>query len=221
MPTSAAEQLRLAEGKARRYQTESYYEDNVLSLISGYAEAYGGDWSHGFQIISRDPNGPDVFETKHMIRFGPSDLTSVEKHFGVSLPDSAHLFYQQVTECVLTLREPLVVLSPEAIIKHEEWHRDIYRQCDIDLPIQVIRFVKIPNEPRDFAFRQNTKDKRWRVMHVSSTDDQPQFYHSSDCDGLEDDEDIDAWMERMLSSDGFPLLKDGEPYERPSADRIL
>jgi hypothetical protein len=215
---NAASQLLHFNQQTRRYCGSGEYIEIIKNEVSRIQSKHGGGWSENLRIIGDPDDG--IFETKSLVCTGNSDLSLVERCFDVKLPDSAHLFYQNITECVLTLRLPLVVLSPEGIVVHETWHRDIYRQCGISLPVQVIRFVMIPNDPINFAFRQNTKDKRWRIMLVSSTDEHPSFYHSNECDGLEDDEDIDAWMERMLSSDGFPLRKGAELYERPAADRI-
>ncbi len=39
-------------------------------------------------------------------------------------------------------------------------------------------------------------------------------------DGGEDDEDLDAWMRRMIETDGYPALKGNEEFEKPLLRRI-
>lgn len=187
-----------------------------------YRACYGGDWSHGCRELQEGgEHSPYIYETSHMVAFqeeGGGGLEIVEKHFGVQLPESAHAFYREIRECVLSLSFNVVVLSPEEIIRHEEWHREILREIEIDITVSIIRFATFVGEPLDFAFRKNCTDGKWRITLAASADDSPETDQSAD--GGETDEDIDAWMERLLRTDGYPLRPGFEEWEKKDSVRV-
>ncbi len=209
---TAAEQLKSVAGQVRTYCTDQDNPDLLFHLIDYYKARYGGDWSHAVKIVENTPDDW-TYETRHLIRFGEEDLSLVERHFEVSLPESAHAFYREITECVLSLRNVLVVMSPADIITFEEEIRAVSTDKSGITPIRIIRFAHLIGTSTAFAFRKSCADERWRVTGISSTCTRLEVFHSSQADGFEDDEDIDAWMERMIRTDGFPLMVGNEEYE--------
>lgn len=187
-----------------------------------YQRVYGGDWSQGCKVIEKGnaEGRPTIYQTSHWAVLGGEGLAKVEAHFGVQLPDSAHAFYTEIRECVLSLSEVIMVLTPEQIIAHEDEHRAIYKDIGLDLPVTIIRFASFPGQPLDYAFRKSCTDGLWRITLIASAEDEPESDHSIEADGLETDENIDAWMERLLRTDAYPLRPGHEEWEKRYATRI-
>jgi hypothetical protein len=72
------------------------------------------------------------------------------------------------------------------------------------------------------GFRQSGQDGQWRIIVYDTTADGLDYIYSSECDGRDSirDQTIDAWVERMLRTDAYPMLVGNEEYEQKRFRRI-
>lgn len=201
---NAGEILKNVENEERVYSSEAYNLDNLQAMVDLYQKKHGGDWSRGWKLLSCGE--ADVYQTQHLVKHGGHGLGSVEKAFNVTLPEWAHSFYEEVDECTLSLRNIIAVMSANEIVDFERSLRDLHPDKEQINPVRIIRFAQVVGESNAFAFRRSVGDDKWRITFISSVDDRLESFYSKEFDGHEDDENIDAWMKRMIETDGFPLI---------------
>ena len=221
---AAAQLLKQHLSQVRTYSSTTYSVPVLRQMIERYTAGYGGDWNHGCRVLQElTEKKPFIYETSHMVAFqkqGGAGLEIVDAHFGIQLPESAHAFYREIRECVLSLSFNFVVLCPEDIIHHEEWHREIDREIGFDFPVTIVRFATFIGEPLDFAFRKSCADGQWRITLIASAEDSPELDYFEAGDGKETDQDINSWMERLLRTDGYPLRPSSTGGEKKDSVRV-
>lgn len=154
---------------------------------------------------------------KHLVRWGCGDASILEKRWNIELPDWFRHFYSKVETAVLAWRNLFCVLHPQNIILVEEEHREWHDNKD--LAVRLVRFAQVWGSGDYLALRQSTKDQKWRIMYVSH-EESTAYFQAPQMDGSEDDEDLAAWMSRMIMTDGHPMLKGNQEFEDPFLNRI-
>lgn len=186
-------------------------------MIAEFTVKYGGDWEHGIRWLSKG-GGEYVYETCHLIKYGSPGLHEVEKHFHVVLPPWAHAFYQEIHEAVLSLgQEVIQILCPQDVIRFEEELRSYEDHLpEVSMPVRLVRFASVVGSPVSVGFRQSGQDGQWRIIVYDTTADAMDYIYSSECDERDSkrDQTIDAWVERMLRTDAYPMLVGNEEYEQ-------
>jgi hypothetical protein len=209
---TAAKLLANAANESRSYESRSIYLSKLEQCVSAYKNAYlEKDWSNVLKITRRlRGKKPYKIRVRHLIRFEKADATIIEHAFGVSLPESVHRFYNEVTECVLTLRNLVVILTPEEVVKLETKYREIERSVGLkEEPVRLIRFALNATTGECFAFRKRVSDDKWAIG-LTWDEQQTAYFQSAELDSI-GDPDIDTWMERLLSTDGHPIIKQEDP----------
>lgn len=161
---------------------------------------------------SGDPRGAkDVFEARHVIVPGPGDVGVIERELGVEVPECLKAFYAQIQECLLLLRYPVRIYSPETLVAVEQELRAAERMAGCPEPdgVSLLRLVEIPMFSSCFALRRFVSDGQWRMIHCGDeTTDELQRH--DDLRRPEDVEDFDAWTRRILETDAVPLVRDND-----------
>ncbi|MBE7495571.1 MAG: hypothetical protein HS117_11535 [Verrucomicrobiaceae bacterium] len=170
-----------------------------------------------FQELPDVENGErDLTRVLTVVEWRPADLALVEKAFDVQLPDWAHGIYARISRAVICLRNPIVILPPNEIVEWEVLIRNASEKGRRKLPVRQIVFAKAGIEGSFFALRRHTLTNQWEV--ALSTVDSTLEEEQGPLGDLRCDPDPDAWMERMIATDGHPLRK-GNTFEVCYTDR--
>ena len=145
----------------------------------------------------------DSFIVSHVFVPSVSGVKIVEETFGIELPSDFIEFYKQFNEAVILGLNPIVVLSPEEIIKVSNELREA-QGVHKDLPRHVIRFAWIGTD-QYFLLRFCPDAKNWDVMFssyslASDTELQNKTAWTKPCD-----KSFGDWLRRIIETDGAPL----------------
>lgn len=217
----AINRLKTALTEERTYEAASDWINCMESANTWLnAQVSNAEQVTGWRMVAEAGDGPDHpyrASVRHLVKFGGADTSIFSSHFGVSLPDWAEAFYSQVSFGVLALKEVIRILPPhEAVAKELQ-----YRQWrdETRLPYRIVRFASFGVQGDFFAFRRRAKDNEWRVIYLSH-ENRLEDYFSEEWDGYLEDLDIGAWLNRMLDTDGHPLMIGNEEFEDEFVKRI-
>lgn len=198
----ALEALKQEADHSRMYLTGTPMCDEVLWHVSDMTTRIPGiDWAGCCKFPQGPPKrAPYEIEVKHMIHWGRADALIMEDAFQVTLPDYVHEFYSKIQECVFNWKYSYQVLRPEDVVAWEKFHRE--EEGNKSLPVHLIRFCKIAGSSDSIAFRKHTQTGRWNIIYAALCDS-TDYLQSSECDTSDWDEDLDAWLHRLMANDGI------------------
>lgn len=187
---------------SRVYRTHTPMCDEVLWHVSDMtARIPGIDWSDCCKFPQGPPKkAPYEIEVKHMIHWGRADARIIENAFKIKLPDYVHEFYSKIQECVLNWKYSYQILRPEVVVEWEKFHRE--EEGDGGLPFHLIRFCKISGSSDSIAFRKHNQTGRWNIDYASVSDTTEEI-QSSKYDSAYLAEDLDEWLQKLISNDGI------------------
>ena len=216
---SASNQISAVSDEIRVYKSWTTYLEKLRKCITAFQTTYPErDWNNSL-VVDYETDTDYQMRVKHLIRWKPADAGFIESELGVKLPKSVHDFYRNIETCILKLKNPIFIFSPKETVKYEMMHRDIEEKCNHRKePMRLIRFAKCLIDGITFAFRQRESDGSWHI--ISTWNEAPTEYFQSSVFDDAGDEGIDAWIMRLLETDGHPTIDDEEPPSEPASIRV-
>ena len=216
---NAAELLRRDADQVRVYRSDSTYIDELRSRIEDYRMSNpGSDWSQCCQLVSGRPGRTEYqIAVKHLIKWEAADASLMERHWDIKLPGWVHDFYSQISECVLTWGNLFQVHHPRDVIKLETLHRRT--ENALELPVRLIRFISMWSTADCFALRQNPGEDTWQITYAALGDG-TQWLQERRPDPALVDQDLEAWLSRMIATDGLPAHKDATMEDEVYMHRV-
>ncbi|WP_029190883.1 hypothetical protein [Verrucomicrobium spinosum] len=164
-----------------------------------------------------------LWGVRRIVKWGRADFSIFRKRWGVSVPEWMEEFYSKVTCALLPMLNQIYIMSPEEAVAAEEARRESMGESA--LPYRLIRFADGGDDGTGFSLRQRLDDDSWEIVPTG-----PQYtameYQSAiwEQPGLSD-RDVNAWLLRMLNTDGHPLMIGNEefepmPYRRVPAELV-
>jgi hypothetical protein len=216
----AIDLLREEQKRFRYYEVHALLLDNVNLALKDFRQKYPQDNWDGYlqEITCRSADEPAIYGTKPIIKWGPADTSIFRKKWGIELPGWMEEFYSQVTCGLLPMLNQIRIFSPEEALTSEDERREA---CDeLHLPYRLIRFADGAPDGSGFSLRQRLSDDTWEVI-PSSIESSTEEYQSEDWEYVvEKDKDINAWLLRMLNTDGHPLMIGRGQYEPMHSKRL-
>ena len=177
------------------------------------------NWDGYYQEIdSGEGERPFICGTKPIIKWGAADTSIFGKRWGIALPHWMEEFYSQVTCGLLPMLNQIRILSPEEAVHSEDGRREA---CgELHLPYRLIRFADGAIDGGGFSLRQKLADDQWEIIKTG-VEYNTEEYQSEEWEGGDDkDVDVNAWLLRMLNTDGHPLMI-GRGHVEPMHSRRL
>lgn len=177
------------------------------------------DWSKCCVEINL-PDGDafsKVYAMKPFVRWGPADSTVIERELKTKAPAWLHEFYSEIECAALCFLGDVEILSPLKIVEAEMERREIV--CEDEKGSRLILFAEESGSGYGF-FAYQSREGAWRVVFgVSRGTDTAEV--DEDAWKVEiGDSDIFEWLERMLATDAYPLIKGYERFERCYAEKV-
>jgi hypothetical protein len=219
--------LREASETYRRYEAGQSMSDAVENAIAEFEGRFPDeDWKGRIQEIAPgwsnpDPNGDDIlaiYETRALVRWGRSNVDLFRTVLGVALPQWAEEFYSNVICAFLPMLNQIRILTVEEAIAHEANRREMFDESA--MTGRLIRFAEGDPTGLGFSFYQRLGSLKWGIVATNRFKTRTPQQESEEWALEETDADIDAWLRRMLATDGHPLIIDNE-FEPMAWRRIV
>jgi hypothetical protein len=209
-----------ASSAFRRYEAGQSLKDVVDYTAVDYAKRYPDQsWSDHIRVIfpgrtSPNPEGEDIlaiYDTRALVRRGHCDVSQFRTVFGVELPGWMVEFYSHVVCALLPMLNQINILTIEESIAYESKRREELGEAN--MPCRLIRFADGDPTGLGFSLYQRLSDATWQIVttpYFGTTT--PQTPEEEWCEA-ETDSDITHWLQRMLATDGHPLIIGNESIE--------
>jgi hypothetical protein len=216
----AIDLLREEQKRYRYYEDYDSLCDSVDNLLEDFRQRYPQEVWEGYlrEVQPHSANKPGIYGTKPIIKWGAADTSIFRKQWGIQLPDWMEEFYSQITCGILPMLNQIRIYSPEDVVKSED---EIRAACNqLHLPYRHIRFADGADDGTGFSLRQRLSDDSWEII-LSSFNYSAADYQSEKWEHVvEKDKDVNAWLIRMLNTDGHPLMIGSEEIEPMDSKRL-
>jgi hypothetical protein len=225
---TGADFLRKHANEVRTYETDCNY--------SMWMEAKTREFAENFPTFPL--NGKKVFRVKrrikqvqkheyldipyhitvrNLVKWAGKPPIDIEEPLGVSMPESFRQFYREVEGALLPLRNLIEIWSPQRVL--DETLSYLRRSKSVKR-VNLVLFAHTWHGASRFAMRRSPQTGAWRVQLINESESLS-HYDEPSWETVPDDASIDAWLERLFQTDGYPMRRGNEEYEEPYLWRVL
>lgn len=225
----AATQILSRADESRLYRPQYWrYRQGIEMVLEHYEKVHPGFHMSDYLAAEKfiDPGDSELdenFRVKHAIIAGSPGTEVIADEFKMIVPQELKHFYARIHECLLILRYPVRILSPQRLVETEKMYRDVDRECGREVPdeVGVLRFAQIPTFSSCLALRHFKTDDTWRMIDVGESSTLELQDRDDDVWDPTGFELMDDWFRRILDTDASPLVPDN-PYifDDPMAIRV-
>jgi hypothetical protein len=159
---------------------------------------------------------PYHISVRNLVKWAGTRPLNIEEPLGVSLPESFRQFYREVEGALLPLRNLIEIWSPQRVL--DETLNFLRRSKEVK-QVNLVLFAHTWHGASRFAMRRSVKTGEWRVQLINE-DESPSHYEDPVWETEPDDPSIDAWLERLFQTDGYPMRRGNEEFEEPCLWRV-
>ncbi len=162
--------------------------------------------------VNKEWTAMEVVDMAIMRRGGQEELA---KQWGLRLPADYIAFCEAFDYYLLSMRNPISILDAGRIESQTTWKRRYYWHIPRSLPHRLFTFAQsvpthgplLPEERcEDFSFRWKPNREAPEVVHSNFARISEEVLLGPGGDEFVTDESFTAWLQRMIETDGYPLV---------------
>ena len=220
MSTAKQRALDLLRERQKEFHVFKMGNNMINYFVKLYQERFPDeDWSRCSVEIDL-PDGDafsKVYAMKPFVRWGAADSMVIERELKTKAPAWLHEFYGEIECAALCFLTDVEILTPLEIVEAEMVRREIVGEDEKGS--RLILFAEEPGSGYGF-YAYQSREGDWQVVFGLSRGTGTAEVDEDAWKVEIGDSDIFEWLERMLATDAYPLIKGYERFERCYAEKV-